>query len=201
MLWVQTNQVGVITSFGTVSDGTPREAFLHMLGNGGDIHLNVEADMNHVSTGDKYHNGILTKRPTRPSDLYDFNEESFSWVLRETALEEAKESSKALINAARNAAERKPFIAFGKPFDADDKAIQRLLGAAQAALFAKQSGSELSIEWTCADNSTIVLTADELTQVPVIMAQQADAIHQKARALKAAVDSATTLEEINAIHW
>lgn len=109
--------------------------------------------------------------------------------------------AKERITNARNWAERSGFVAYGKLFDSDDKAIQRLLGASQAAAIAKQLGQPLSIEWTCADNTTLIMDADMLIEIPVILAQTADALHQKARTLKAQIDAATTLNEIAAIVW
>ena len=116
-------------------------------------------------------------------------------------MQEAKDAAKLRVNEWRDAAERNGFSAYGKTIDSDDKSIQRLLGASQAAVIAKQLGQPLSIEWTCADNTTLIMDADMLIEIPVILAQTADALHQKARALKAQIDAATTLNEIAAIVW
>lgn len=143
----------------------------------------------------------LPEKPMPPTRWHVWDKQAWAWVATPEALEEAKSFVKNQINTARNIAERSGFVAYGKLFDSDDKAIQRILGAAQAAVIAKQLGKPLSIEWTCADNTTLIMDADMLIEIPVILAQTADALHQKARTLKAQIDAATTLNEIAAIVW
>lgn len=144
---------------------------------------------------------VLAEKPMPPTRWHVWDKQAWAWVATPEALEEAKAFVKNQINTERNIAERSGFVAYGKLFDSDDKAIQRILGAAQAAVIAKQLGQPLSIEWTCADNTTLIMDADMLIEMPVILAQTADALHQKARALKAQIDAATTLNEIAAIVW
>ena len=144
---------------------------------------------------------VLAEKPMPPTRWHVWDKQAWAWVATPEALEEAKAFVKNQINTERNIAERSGFVAYGKLFDSDDKAIQRILGAAQAAVIAKQLGKPLSIEWTCADNTTLIMDADMLIEIPVILAQTADALHQKARALKAQIDAATTLNEIAAIVW
>ena len=143
----------------------------------------------------------LPEKPMPPTRWHVWDKQAWAWVSTHEAMEEAKVFAKSQINTKRNIAERSGFVAYGKLFDSDDKAIQRLLGASQAAAIAKQLGQPLSIEWTCADNSTLTMNADMLIEIPVILAQTADALHQKARILKARIDAATTLEEIASIVW
>lgn len=143
----------------------------------------------------------LPIKPEQPSPWHIWDKATWAWVITPDALLKAKAEAKVRINMARDAAERAPFPAFGKLFDATDKAIQRLLGASQAALIAKQSGQVMDIEWTCADNSTINLSTDDLIQLPIIMATHADMLHQKARTLKTEIDSATELNEVLTVVW
>lgn len=143
----------------------------------------------------------LPAKPAAPSPWHVWDKDQWAWVETPEAVTDARAAARERINVARNAAEREPFAAFGKTFDADDKAIQRILGAAQAAVVAKQLGQPLSIEWTCADNTTLAMDADMLVEIPVILAQAADALHQRARSLKAQIDAATTLAEIEAVTW
>lgn len=70
--------------------------------------------------------------------------------------------------------------------------------AAQAAQLAP---ADFSIEWTCRDNSIITLSRDQLIQMPLIMAQASNTLHEKARTLKAQIDAATSIEEIEAVAW
>ena len=197
MKWCVTNSNNVVVLFGECSDSATSDQFTHLVAVGHSLYLNCPD----LLLGYRFDGDAVTRKPDRPSDYHEFDDLSFSWVLKQNYLAEAKERARERINVARNAAELEPFAAFGKAFDADDKAIQRILGAAQAAVVAKQLGQPLSIEWTCADNTTLIMDADMLIEIPVILAQTADALHQKARALKAQIDAATTLNEIAAIVW
>ena len=144
---------------------------------------------------DKVISGEIVSAPQQPSPLHTFDKQSFSWVLN---LDLAKQQARAKINAARDAAEVAGFTAYGKTFDSDKTSQQRILIAANTA---QVVGSSFTIDWTCADNSVITLDYAQMLGLPVIMAQAGNALHQKARTLKAQIDAATTLEEINAVVW
>lgn len=109
-----------------------------------------------------------------------------------------KTKAKDRITLARNAEEFAGFMAYGKEFDSDSDSQRRILIAANTA---QVVGEAFSIEWTCADNSVLTLDYAQMLGLPAIMAQYGDTLHQKARTLKAQIDAATTLEEINAVVW
>lgn len=197
MKWCITDSNSIVTFCGDCGDYATHEDFAHLVRPDCTLHL----DCPDVSPGCRFDGEFVTNRPQKPSDFHEFDDASFSWKLRPTYMQEAKDAAKLRVNEWRDAAERNGFSAYGKTIDSDDKSIQRLLGASQAAVIAKQLGQPLSIEWTCADNSTLTMNADMLIEIPVILAQTADALHQKARILKARIDAATTLEEIASIVW
>lgn len=143
----------------------------------------------------------LPEKPQQPTPWHSWDKTKWLWVTTPEALAQAKEFAKSRITLSRDAAERSGFVAYGKVFDSEDKAIQRLQGAAQAAAYAKQLGKDFSVEWTCADNSTILLDADMMIEIPIIMTQTADYLHQKARALKKQIESAESIEAIESIVW
>jgi len=147
---------------------------------------------------DKVVAGNLVVAPARPSVHHVFDKPSFSWILN---LDTAKEKARERINTDWKAAEQSGFTAYGKVFDADDKAIQRTSVAAQAAMLAKAAGNVMEIDWTCADNSIIHLDTDQLIAMPIIMAVAANALHVKCTALKAQITAANTLAEIDAAVW
>lgn len=139
--------------------------------------------------------GVIHHASPQPSPFHVLNSVSFEWV---PDLSKARETAKQGITLARNIEESQGFLAFGKLFDSDPVAIQRILGAVQAA---NSVGSSFSIEWTCADNSTIELGYEQMLALPAFMADAANQLHIKARTLKAAIESAQTVEEINSIQW
>jgi len=89
----------------------------------------------------------------------------------------------------------------GYRFDSDINSQRRITVAVQAAQAAFANNQPFTINWTCQDNSVAVLSASELMDMPVAMALAGDALHQKARNLKALIDAATTAEEVQAVVW
>lgn len=118
--------------------------------------------------------------------------------LPKPSLEELKEAKRAEINQARDNAEQGGFEYMGKVFDSDQVSAQRISMAAQAMALAPDG---TTITWTCQDNSTIDLTAQELVGLVVALATWSNACHEKATALKAKIEAAQTAEELENITW
>ncbi len=118
--------------------------------------------------------------------------------LPKPSLDELKLAKRAEINRARDAAEQGGFEYLGKTFDSDQISAQRISMAAQAMALAPEG---TTITWTCQDNTTIDLTAQELVGLVVALAEWSNTCHQKATALKAQIDAAKTAEELEKITW
>ena len=118
--------------------------------------------------------------------------------LPKPSLEELKEAKRAEINQARDNAEQGGFEYMGKVFDSDQVSAQRISMSAQAMALAPDG---TTITWTCQDNSTIDLTAQELVGLVVALATWSNACHEKATALKAKIEAAQTAEELELITW
>lgn len=118
--------------------------------------------------------------------------------LPKPSLDELKLAKRAEINRARDAAEQGGFEYLGKTFDSDQISAQRISMAAQAMALAPEG---TTITWTCQDNSTIDLTAQELVGLVVALATWSNACHEKATALKAKIEAAQTAEELELITW
>ena len=130
-----------------------------------------------------------------PSESHQFDYVIKTWVLN---LSEAKTQAKDRITKARDTEESNGFVAYGKVFDSDLAAIQRISVAVQAA---NAVGESFTVVWTCKDNTTITLDHAQTLALPAFMADVANTLHIKARSLKDQIEAATTLEEINAIVW
>lgn len=126
------------------------------------------------------------------------------WYLKGYApqkpLDELKTDKRAEINQARDNAEQGGFEYMGKMFDSDQVACQRMSMAAQAMSLLPAS-DENKITWTCQDNSTIDLTAQELLGLVGALAKHSNTCHQKASKLKAQIEAAKTAEELEKITW
>ena len=116
-------------------------------------------------------------------------------------LEELKLEKRAEINAARDAAEQGGFEYMGKIFDSDPISCIRIQGAAQSMQAAVTAEVVPTITWTCQDNSTIELTAQELMGLSVALAEWSNQCHIKATTLKEQIETATSEEELEQIKW
>lgn len=118
--------------------------------------------------------------------------------LPKPSLDDLKLAKRDEINSTRDAAEQGGFEYLGKTFDSDQISAQRISMAAQAMALAPEG---TTITWTCQDNTTIDLTAQELVGLVVALAEWSNTCHQKATALKAQIDAAKTAEELELITW
>ncbi len=102
----------------------------------------------------------------------------------------AATAKRAAINAERNRREQLGFSYLAKTFDSDQVSVIRINAAVNTAVAAILNSSTFTVTWTCADNSTIELSAQQFLGLAVALAAYSDGLHQTARTLKAAVDAA-----------
>ncbi|MDR7867600.1 MAG: DUF4376 domain-containing protein [Sporomusaceae bacterium] len=110
---------------------------------------------------------------------------------------------RAAINAERNRREQLGFTYLGKTFDSDQTSVIRINAAVNTAVAAILANGTFSVTWTCADNTTIDLGAQQFLGLAGALAAHSDGLHQTARTLKTAVDAAmaagATAAEIEAL--
>ena len=123
-----------------------------------------------------------------------------SYITITEAFEKEKESKRAEINQARDRAEQGGFKYLGRTFDSDPISCIRIQGAAQMASQLPKS-TEPAINWTCQDNSTIMLTVEELIGLSNALVAWSNECHQKATKLKEQIELAETEEDLNKIVW
>lgn len=112
------------------------------------------------------------------------------------ALDELKQAKITEFKAIRDAEEVKPIEYNGNLFDYDDKARDRI-SAAIIALDVSKS----QIAWTTADNTEVMLNADDLRGVVAAVALRSNELHVKYRQLKEQVEACKTKEEVEQIAW
>lgn len=117
----------------------------------------------------------------------------------DAVLDAAKKEMRRRVNAERDLQEVKPFSYLGKRFDADERSVTRIMGAVQAAQAALAAGAPFSVGWVCADNTIVTLDAQQTIALPAALTQRVYAVHLRARALKADVDAAASLDDLAAI--
>ena len=86
-------------------------------------------------------------------------------------------------------------------FDSDADSRARIVGAVTAAKIAKDEGQPFSVEWTLADNTAVMLDADQVIAVGFAMLTHITSTHEKGRVLRAQIEAAQTAEEVEAITW
>lgn len=146
-----------------------------------------------------YLNGEFLTQPPKPDEAHEWDEVSFSWVYSESALNRVKEQAKHKITMLRERVKNSGFFAFDKVFDSDPIAIQNIMVAVSAASSALASGTTFSLDWTTLDNSVITLSAEQIVQLPTIVAVSGNNLHVKSRQYKQLIDAAQNIDEINYI--
>jgi hypothetical protein len=113
----------------------------------------------------------------------------------------SKSRARETVNEMRGAREFSFFTWDGSTFDADAKSQARLQGAFQLANLALLSGQPFQIEWTLADNTVRQLSGPDMVSVGHALADHVLAAHRAAAILKAQIDAATTIAEVEAVAW
>ena len=127
------------------------------------------------------------------------NEEQERALKQAQELIEAKASKQALLKQARDSVEYGPFIYNGMVFDGDLDAQRRLGVLVSAAKTAIASGYSFAKDFTLADNTVVQLTAEDFIGIEMAKVWQVDAAFQEYRMKKAVIESATSLEELEAV--
>lgn len=143
-----------------------------------------------VVNGELYHVGV------KPSEYHKWNLTSRSWEL---SLYDAKLSKKEQLKSLRDSKEFGPFTYNGMVFDGDADAQRRIAGLVSAANTSLASGYSFTKDFTLADNSIVQLTAEDIVGLGMAKLFQIDAAFQEYRTKRAAIEAATTIEELNAI--
>lgn len=119
------------------------------------------------------------------------------WEYKEPpTLYELKDSKINKFKSIRDALEVKPIEYNDNFFDFDEKARDRINSAIIALDVSKGQ-----IAWTTADNTEVMVNADDLRGVVAAMALRSNELHVKYRKLKEQVEACSTKEELQKIVW
>lgn len=112
-------------------------------------------------------------------------------------LEEAKSYKMSQITSRWNSEDEKPVTLDGVgEFDCDTLARNRITVAISGL-----SSKTATREWTLTNGTTVEVTKEQLQNVMNTWMTRCDAYHTKYLGLKARVDAAKTVEEVEAINW
>lgn len=139
-------------------------------------------------------------KATVPPHPAHWSNQAMAWV-DDRSLSEVREDQWRQIKAAREAAEWGGFdTPFGR-FDSDPASQTKIIGAAQLASIALAQGAPFNIEWTLQDNTRVSLDAAQMIAVGAALANHVNAIHQRGRQLRAQIEAAATLADLESITW
>lgn len=148
----------------------------------------VDVNANYISSGE-----VLTK-PPQPNDGSVFDFSSGEWAFD---IELARSLRWTEVKGSRSAYEFGTFELNGNVYQCDEVSQRRIQGAVQLAVL----DSEMTIDWTLADNSVIQLTAAQLIVVGGALAAHVNLSHERGRILRAEIEMASTEIELEAITW
>jgi len=120
-----------------------------------------------------------------------------SWIngewVDQRSLEDAKLEKRAKLNSERDYREILPIEVNAKSFDADKASLQRMQLFLASGL--------IGVPWTLADNTTMIVSKEEILAVVSSVALRANSLHTICKLLKSTVDNAITVSEVDNISW
>lgn len=138
--------------------------------------------------------------PPRPAEFMEFDWTEKAWRDLRT-IADIKDLKVAQLKQARDATEYGTFTYAGFVLDGDAAAQRRLAGLVSAAKAAIAAGQTFTTTFILADNTTTEFTAEDFIGIEMAKIWQVDAAFTRYRDLRARVEAATTVEELDAISW
>ena len=125
----------------------------------------------------------------KPSETHIYDYDLKDWVDPRT-LDEIKAQKWVEIKSQRDQLEFGGFEFDGGIYDSDQVSQGRIMGAASAGV---------DQAWTLADNTTVELSVMQLQQLYAALQAHIASVHERGRIARAAIESAVTKEEVEAI--
>lgn len=166
---------------------SPGEASIEIFGG--------EADWSHY-----VNNGVVVAMPVRPDIHQVFDYATKSWIDLRT-LQDFKDAAWTRIKTSRESAIDSNLVTPYGTFDCKAKDRTNMTDAVLMLQTLNAIGQPTTIDFTLADNSTVVLTTTEMVTVALLLGQKVQAAHSQARALRAQIDAANSSTELEAIVW
>ena len=136
-------------------------------------------------------------RSARPGPAFLWDSKNLSWVDPRT-LDMLKDQHWLDIKEERSRREYAGFAWDGSTFDSDAISQSRIQGAVQLANIGPAA---FSIDWTLADNTVRTLSGADMVAVGLALAQHINGLHVISRGLRAQIDAATSVAEVESVVW
>lgn len=138
--------------------------------------------------------------PESPGHGYQFH-----WVIQQwqdtRTLTDRKLQAWNAIKAAREAAIDAPLATPYGTVDSKAKDRTNITDAVLMLQTLAALGTPTTIDFTMANNTTMTLTTTQMVTIGLLLGQKVQAAHATARGLRTAIDSATTLSQLESITW
>jgi hypothetical protein len=144
--------------------------------------------------------GLHCTQPAQPSRHHTFDWTTKTWQDLRT-LQDLQDEQWEAIKQAREAALAAPLITPYGVFDADPVASANIIKSVLLANNLTALGYPVAIDFTLYDNSVVVLDAPAMVQVGLLLAAREQEIRAHATALRAQIESATTVQAVAAVAW
>jgi hypothetical protein len=148
-----------------------------------------------------YFNGKnIVERPQRPSDWHRWDNGTNTWV-ETRSLDDFKAQKWRAIKIARESAITAPIVTAFGTFDATAGAQKSITDAVLMLQTMEAMGNPQTIDFTLANNTTATLTTAQMVQVGLMLGAQTQAAYAKGRVLRAQIEAATSVADVEAITW
>lgn len=136
-----------------------------------------------------FENGQWLCLEERTEDYLSIDHLNKCWKDNRT-LKQIKDQKWAAIKTDRDELEFGGFVYNGNIYDSDQVSQGRILGAANLGI---------DQVWTLADNSTVYLSSDELTDLYAALQEHISNLHERSRVAREKIENAQTIEEIESV--
>lgn len=187
---------GQITQICSASD---IESIQHILGSES-LAMVCNEGLNNTQFYVDINSQTLVEFPPKPNQYNVWDWTLHTWVDPRT-LQDYKDEKWSEIKRSRDAAINAPLTTPYGVFDADANSRANIANAVLYLQTLEQQGTPGTIDWTLADNTTITLNYAEMSSVGLLLGHRTNAAYDTARALRTQIDAATTIAEVDAIHW
>ena len=176
-----------------------RDSISHLMGPNKNA-LEITDDLSNTQFYIDIDSNTLVEFPPKPNQYSVWDWTLHTWVDPRT-LQDYKDEKWEQIKRDRDAAINAPLSTPYGEFDADSNSRANIANAVLYLQTLEQQGTPGTIDWTLADNTTITLNYAEMSSVGLLLGQRTNAAYDTGRALRAQIDAATTIAEVDAIHW
>lgn len=143
---------------------------------------------------------IFHQLPDSPNEFYTFNWQTKQWEDNRN-VQDVKLYKWNIIKNTRFTKLTSPLYTPFGIFDANYEAQKSITDAIMLLQTLEAAGTPTTIDFTLADNTTMTLTTAQMVQVGILLGQRTQEIYAIGRDLRAQIDAATTIAEVEAITW